>query len=127
LPISWSLVVACWAHNGTAAATSAKAAVANLRGLRQSTVSCRNPQTLAACRTASATCDATHPSALLRARRERPRRRRAAKKRDERAAFHSITSSALACNVSGTVRPSAFAVLLLITSANLVVVTCAPD
>src|SRR5215472_18564070 len=43
----------------------------NLRGLRRSIVSCRNPQTLAACRTASATCDATHPSALLRARRER--------------------------------------------------------
>ena len=30
----------------------------------------------------------------LRARRERPRRRRAAEERDELAAFHSITSSA---------------------------------
>src|SRR5215831_21347303 len=29
----------------------------NLRGLRRSIVSCRNPQTLAACRTASATCE----------------------------------------------------------------------
>src|SRR5262249_6274782 len=36
---------------------------------------------------------------------------RAAEQRDELAAsHHSITSSALACNVSGTVRPSAFAV-----------------
>jgi len=33
---------------------------------------------------------------------------------------HSITSSALACSVSGTVRPSALAVLRLITSSNLV-------
>src|SRR5262249_25169317 len=66
----------------------------------------------------------------LRARRERPRRR-AAEQPDELAPLHrcnhSITSSALACNVSGTVRPSALAVLRLITSANLVVVTCAPD
>src|SRR5262249_15693072 len=59
------------------------------------------------------------PRRLLRARRERPRRR-AAEQRDERAAFHSITSSALACNVSGTVRPSAFAVLRLMISSNLV-------
>src|SRR5262245_21592177 len=56
---------------------------------------------------------------LLRVRRERPRRCRAAEERDELAAPHSITSSALACNVSGTVRPSVFAVLRLITSSNL--------
>src|SRR5262249_10560542 len=31
---------------------------------------------------------------------------------------HSITSSALACSVSGTVSPSAFAVLRLTTSSN---------
>src|SRR5678815_1353323 len=41
----------------------------------------------------------------------------------DRASFawrtHSITSSALACNVNGTVRPSVFAVLRLITSSNL--------
>jgi hypothetical protein len=35
-------------------------------------------------------------------------------------AIHSITSSALASSVGGTVRPSAFAVLRLITSSNLV-------
>jgi len=33
---------------------------------------------------------------------------------------HSITPSAVTCSVSGTVRPSAFAVLRLITSSNLV-------
>src|SRR5262249_35949654 len=61
---------------------------------------------------------------LLRARRERPRRRRAAEQRYERAALHrcshSITSSARASRLSGTVRPSAFAVLRLMTSSNLV-------
>src|SRR5262245_16064291 len=45
---------------------------------------------------------------------------RSAEQRDEIAPPHSITSSARACRVSGTVRPSAFAVLRLITSANLV-------
>src|SRR5262245_48606463 len=48
---------------------------------------------------------------LLRARRERPRRRRAAEKRDELAAphlgGHSITSSASASSLSGIWRPSA--------------------
>ncbi len=33
---------------------------------------------------------------------------------------HSITSSAVICMISGTVRPSAFAVLRLMTSSNLV-------
>src|SRR5262245_17827688 len=56
---------------------------------------------------------------LLRVRRQRPRRR-TAEQRDERAAPHSITSSALARSVGGTSRPSAFAVFRLITSANLV-------
>ncbi len=37
-----------------------------------------------------------------------------------RRSIHSITSSALACSVIGTLRPSAFAVLRLITRANLV-------
>src|SRR6516225_9609952 len=58
---------------------------------------------------------------LLRARRERPRGRRAAEKGDERSTFHySITSSARASRLSGTVRPSAFAVLRLITSSYFV-------
>src|SRR6516162_4039690 len=40
----------------------------------------------------------------------------AAEQRDEIAASHSITSSARASNVCGTVRPSAWAVLRLIIS-----------
>src|SRR5262249_8800415 len=57
---------------------------------------------------------------LLRARRERPRYTRAAEQRYERAALHSITSSARASKVAGTSRPSALAVFRLITSSNLV-------
>ena len=64
--------------------------------------------------------DAPHPLGLLRARRERPRRRRAAEQRDELAPLHSITSSARASSVGGTSRPSALAVLRLMTSSNLV-------
>src|SRR5262249_2949845 len=58
---------------------------------------------------------------LLRARCERPRRRRAAKERDELAPpNHSITSSAMASSVGGTSRPRAFAVCRLIRNSNLV-------
>ena len=64
--------------------------------------------------------DAPHAIGLLRARRERPRSRRAAEQRDELAALHSITSSARASSVGGTSRPSALAVLRLITSSYLV-------
>src|SRR5262245_30166588 len=61
------------------------------------------------------------PFALLRARRERPRGCRAAEQRDERAALHySITSSAIASNVGGTLRPRALATLRLIANSNLV-------
>src|SRR5262249_18025887 len=57
---------------------------------------------------------------LLRVRRERPRRRRAAEQRDEVAPpDHSITSSGRASGMGGTVRPSAFGVLRLIPSSNL--------
>src|SRR5262249_23368599 len=50
----------------------------------------------------------------------RPSGRRAAQKRDELAALHhSITSSATASNLSGTSRPSALAVLRLITNSSL--------
>src|SRR5262249_43918922 len=56
---------------------------------------------------------------LLRERRERPNRR-ATKARDELPPSHSITSSAWPSSVSGTVSPSAFAVLRLITISNLV-------
>src|SRR5262249_53898696 len=64
--------------------------------------------------------DAPHPLALLRARRERPSRCRAAEQRYELAALHSSTSSARASRLSGTVRPSSFAVLRLITSSYFV-------
>src|SRR5262249_10967025 len=65
--------------------------------------------------------DASYALGLLRARRQWPRRRRAAEQRDELAApYHSITSSARASSVSGTTRPSALAVLRLTTSSNLV-------
>src|SRR5262249_25884595 len=64
--------------------------------------------------------DASHPLRLLRARRERPRGR-AAEQRDEIAPpNHSITSSARASTVAGKARPSAFAVLRLMTSSYLV-------
>src|SRR6516164_96200 len=56
---------------------------------------------------------------LLRPRGKRPSRR-AAEQRDERAPLHSITSSARASSVGGTVIPSAIAVLRLITSSYLV-------
>src|SRR5262245_20948460 len=55
--------------------------------------------------------NATHTSALLRARHQRPCCRRAAEQRDELAPSHSITSSARASSVAGIARPSAFAVL----------------
>src|SRR5262249_12546985 len=50
----------------------------------------------------------------------RRQRRRAAEQRDEVAALHSITSSASASSLSGICRPSAWAVLRLTTSSNLV-------
>jgi hypothetical protein len=61
--------------------------------------------------------DVSHSLGLLRAHRERPRCR-AAEQRNERAALHSITSSASASSLSGTSCLSAFAVLRLITSSN---------
>src|SRR5262249_32164704 len=57
---------------------------------------------------------------LLRARRERPRGSRAAEQRNEVAPPHSITSSARASSVVGTVRPIVFAVCRLMTNSNLV-------
>src|SRR5262245_45696933 len=57
---------------------------------------------------------------LLRPRRERPRGRRAAEQRYERAALHSITSSARCWRNQGRSRPSALAVLRLIARSNLV-------
>ncbi len=62
--------------------------------------------------------DAPHPLALLRPRRKWPRRC-AAHQRDEGAARHSITSSARPDSGSGTVSPSALAVLRLMMSVYL--------
>src|SRR5262245_24845741 len=65
--------------------------------------------------------DGRQLSCLLRLRRERPSGRRAAEQCDELAPpDHSITSSARASRDGGTSRPSALAVLRLITSSNLV-------
>src|SRR5262249_2193303 len=64
--------------------------------------------------------DTPHPLALLRARRERPRRRRAAEQRDELAAPHSMTSSASVSRLAGISMPSALAVFRLSTNSNLV-------
>jgi hypothetical protein len=69
-----------------------------------------------------ATCNHTYPShpvALLRARRERPRGRGAADQGDELPPFHSITSSARASSVAGISRPSILAVTALMTNSNL--------
>src|SRR5262249_44783205 len=61
-----------------------------------------------------------HPFRLLRPRRTRPRHSRAAEQRDEVAPPHSITSSAVASSVGGTLRPSVRAVCRLMTNSNLV-------
>src|SRR5262249_6483504 len=70
-------------------------------------------------------CHATekpnHRHLLLCACRQRPRRRCATEQRDELAPpHHSITSSARARREGGTVRPSALAVVRLMTRSNLV-------
>src|SRR6476469_2200990 len=70
-------------------------------------------------RSAVEEADHRHPG-LLRSCREWPDCR-TAEQRDELAAFHhSITSSASASSFAGISRPSALAVLRLITSSNLV-------
>src|SRR5215831_17799106 len=64
--------------------------------------------------------DPPHALALLRARHERPRGRRAAEQRHERAAFHSITSSATNRMSRLIVSPTSLAAFTLMTSSNLV-------
>src|SRR6516162_602602 len=65
--------------------------------------------------------DASRSLSLLRVRAERPSCRRTAEQRDELApSHHSITSSARADTPGGTSRPSAFAVIRLMTNSNLV-------
>src|SRR5262245_52116248 len=64
--------------------------------------------------------DLRYLSGLLRARRERPRDRRAAEQRYEVAALHSITSSARPSSDNGIVKPSALAVFKLMTNSTFV-------
>src|SRR5262249_40618978 len=65
--------------------------------------------------------DTPHTLALLRARRERPRRRsRAAEERDEHAPPHSITLSARTTSAPGTSWPIALAVLRVMAGSTLV-------
>src|SRR5215510_13771677 len=64
--------------------------------------------------------DPPHPLPLLRARHDRPSRRRTAKQRDELAALHSINSSARSKNASGIFSPNALAAVRLITRSSLV-------
>src|SRR5439155_12459417 len=64
--------------------------------------------------------NAPHAPTLLRPRRQRHRRGRAAEEGDEVASLHSITSSAMVSSSGGTVRPSMRAVWWLMTSSNFV-------
>jgi hypothetical protein len=66
--------------------------------------------------------DATHPFGLLRASRERPRRR-AADKRDKLSPPHSITSVARASSVAGIIRPSALVVLISIYAISVIILS----
>src|ERR1051326_2250677 len=63
-----------------------------------------------------------HPVRLLRVQIERPSHRRASGKSDELSPPHSITSSARPSKLRGNARPSALAVLRLMTSS--IFVTC---
>jgi len=72
---------------------------------------------LCSCLCGLSSCTAVH---LLRMRIAWPSSRRATKQRDELAPLHSITSSARASSVGGTVRPSALAVFRLITNSKCV-------
>src|SRR5262249_54107342 len=60
---------------------------------------------------------------LLRARHDRPPRRAAEQRNEVAPPDHSITSSAMASSVDGTVRPRMRAVSTLMTSSNLVACT----
>src|SRR5580704_3872295 len=74
------------------------------------------------CRGRAQKTDQRYLARLLRARRERLSGGccRAANEPNEIPPPHSINSSASASSVGGTIRPSAFAVLRLITNSNLV-------
>src|SRR5262249_17138367 len=78
-----------------------------------------DPITQGRSRTGAEEADGGELCWLLRPRRERPRRNRAAEERDELAPLHSITSSARASSVGGMLRRSAFAVARLTMSSTL--------
>src|SRR5262249_8248644 len=75
------------------------------------------PITLGICHQDS---DPPYAGPLLRARRERPCSRAAEKRYELAPSHYSITSSAMASSVGGTLSPSAAAVLRLIANSNLV-------
>ena len=77
-------------------------------------------ETVASTRQANGCRETRSPALRCCARATNGIRRRAAEDRDELPPSHSITSSARASRVGGTLRLSAFAVLRLITSSNLV-------
>src|SRR5262249_40241340 len=92
-------------------------ATLDVAGLLEALLNCRYKRRVWGWRHAAE--DADHGHCLLRLRSERPRCR-AAKQRNELAPLHSITSSARASRLSGTVRPSACAVVIFTTRSNLV-------
>src|SRR5262249_8729255 len=81
---------------------------------------CGEPLALDQGRGGAQESDGRQLARLLPPRRERPRRRRAAYKRDERAPLHSMSSSASNWIELGTSMLSALAVCMLITNSNLV-------
>jgi hypothetical protein len=93
--------------------------VARLRGLRQSAGNARRQRGKGASfqRTRRSVSPLPPPPAVARA--PPTGRSRTAEEHDEVPPFHSITLSALASSVSGTVSPSAFAVLRLTDNSNL--------
>src|SRR5262249_23278554 len=94
-------------------------ATLNVAGFSQALLDCSNKARVWSRRHAAEDADHGYRR-LLRPRRERPRSRRAAEKRDQLAAVHSITSSARASTLAGISKPVALAVLRLITSSYLV-------
>ncbi len=90
--------------------------VARLRGLRQSAGNARRKGAPFQ-QTRRSASPLPPPQAVARA--PPTGRSRTAEEHDEVPPFHSITLSALASSVSGTVSPSAFAVLRLANSSNL--------
>src|SRR5262249_54186529 len=98
-----------------------KVAALDVAGLAQTLVKCANKlrEWFEIARPTVEKSDHRHRR-LLRTRRQRPRRRRAADAREECAPRrHSITPSARASSSAGTSMPSALAVFRLITRSNL--------